>query len=182
MKGDILVAYEVPSHDRVRITLNFTPKYDMIRYGFRVPVSRDDILCTWYGRGPGESYYDRKGATKIGLYSAGADKIFHSYARPAENSSHTDTDSMKLQSSDGSSIVVRRLSGDKKFDFTILPFTPEQMNESLHDELLMQNEFCELLIDFCSKEIERTDTNSTNLPLKKNVTYKETFEIVVNRI
>ncbi len=180
MKGDILVAYEVPSQNHIRVTLNFTPKYDMIRYGFRVPVSRDDILCTWYGRGPGESYYDRKNATKIGLFSAGADKIFHSYARPAENSSHTDTDTLKLQSADGSSVVIKRVSGDKKFDFTILPFTPEQMNESLHDEILMQNESCELLIDFCSKEIERTDTNTTSLPLKKNVTYKETFEIIIN--
>ncbi|MBR1796927.1 MAG: hypothetical protein IJ757_02800 [Clostridiales bacterium] len=180
MKGDILVAYEVPSPDVVRATLSFTPKYDMVRYGFRVPVARDDILCTWYGRGPGESYYDRKNATRIGEFSAGVDKIFHSYARPAENSSHTDTDAMRLQISQGSSVVVTRVSGDKKFDFTVLPFTPEQMNESLHDELLMQNDFCELMIDFCSKEIERTDSNTTNLPLKKNVPYKETFEIRIN--
>jgi hypothetical protein len=179
-KGDILVAYEVPSSDLIRVTLNFTPKYDMVRYGFRVPVTKDDMLCTWYGRGPGESYYDRKNATRIGEFSVGADKIFHSYARPAENSSHTDTDAMRLESTQGSSFVVRRVSGNKKFEFTILPYTPEQMNESLHDELLMQNDFCELLIDFCSKEIERTDSNTTNLPLKKNVTYKETFEIKIN--
>lgn len=179
-KGDILVAYEVPSPDKVLVTLRFTPKYDMIRYGFRVPVSRDDMICTWYGRGPGESYYDRKNATRVGEYSVSADKIFHSYARPAENSSHTDTDAMRLESSQGSSFVVRRVTGEKKFDFTILPFTPEQMNESLHDELLMQNDFCELMIDFCSKEIERTDSNTTTLPLKKNVTYKETFEIKIN--
>ena len=87
---------------------------------------------------------------------------------------------MRLESSQGSSFVVRRVTGEKKFDFTILPFTPEQMNESLHDELLMQNDFCELMIDFCSKEIERTDSNTTTLPLKKNVTYKETFEIKIN--
>ena len=179
-KGDILVAYEVPDPDTILMTLNFTPKYDLVRYGFRVPVSRDDMVCTWYGRGPGESYYDRKNATRVGQFSAGADKIFHSYARPAENSSHTDTDAMRIESSQGSSFVVRRVSGDKKFDFTILPFTPEQMNESLHDELLRQNDFCELMIDFCSKEIERTDSNTTNLPLKKNVTYKETFEIKIN--
>ena len=180
MKGDILVEYQVPSPDRILATLNFTPKYDMVRYGFRVPVSKDDMLCTWYGRGPGESYYDRKNATRIGQFSAGADKIFHSYARPSENSSHTQTDAMRLESSQGSSFVVRRVTGDRKFDFTILPFTPEQMNESLHDELLRKNDFCLLCIDFCSKEIERTDTNTTNLPLKKNVTYKETFEIKIN--
>ena len=179
-KDYIYVAYEVPSSNTILVTLSFTPKYDLVRYGFRVPVSRDDMVCTWYGRGPGESYYDRKNATRIGQFSAGADKIFHAYARPAENSCHTDTDAVRLESAQGSSFVVRRVSSDKKFDFTIMPFTPEQMNESLHDELLMKNDFCELLIDFCSKEIERTDTNTTNLPLKKNVPYKETFEIKIN--
>ena len=51
------------------------------------------------------------------------------------------------------------------------------MNSSLHEELLMNNDFCELLLDFCSKEIERTATNESALPLKKNVEYIDTFEI-----
>ena len=182
MKGEILVSYEIPLSGIVRVSLNFTPKYDMIRYGFRVPVIRDDILCSWYGRGPGESYYDRKNASKIGVFQAGADRIFHSYARPAENSSHTDTQAVRLEAPDRSCIEIRRVSGSPFFDFTILPFTPEQMNDSLHDELLMKNDFCELMIDFCSKEIERTDANTTNLPLKKNVTYNETFEIRIKSV
>ncbi len=179
VKGEILVMYEIPSSDKIRVTLSFTPRYDMVRYGFRVKVNKEDTLCTWYGRGPGESYYDRKNSTRIGLFSAGADKIYHPYARPAENSSHADTDTMKLTNAANSSLQVRRVSGDRKFEFTILPFTPEQMNESLHEELLMQNDFCELMLDFCTKEIERTDSNTTNLPLKKNVPYKETFEITI---
>ena len=183
MKGEIIVAYEVPASDTLRITLTFTPKYDMVRYGLRVPINKDSILCTWYGRGPGESYYDRKNATRLGVYSAGVDKIYHAYARPAENSSHTDTEAMQLVSSKGDLIRFTRpgkLNEDMegpKFEFTVLPFTPEQMNESLHEELLMQNDFCELFLDFCSKEIERTSTNATSLPLKKNVSYKETMEI-----
>ena len=183
MKGEILVAYEVPASDVLNITLSFTPKYDMVRYGFRVPVNKDKILCTWYGRGPGESYYDRKNATRLGVYAAGVDKIYHPYARPSENSSHCDTEAMQLSSADGDLIRFKR-AGEldsnneaPKFEFTVLPFTPEQMNESLHEELLMQNDFCELFLDFCTKEIERTSTNSTSLPLKKNVAYKETFKV-----
>ena len=90
---------------------------------------------------------------------------------------------MQLSSADGDLIRFKR-AGEldsnneaPKFEFTVLPFTPEQMNESLHEELLMQNDFCELFLDFCTKEIERTSTNSTSLPLKKNVAYKETFKV-----
>ncbi|MBR6880449.1 MAG: hypothetical protein IKN14_05150 [Clostridiales bacterium] len=175
MKGDILIAYEIPSSNMMKITMSFTPKYDLVRYGFRVPVEKDGMLCSWYGRGPGESYYDRKDSARIGYFAAGADKIYHPYARPAENSSHTDTAAMQL-SFDKKTLKVTRTEG-KKFDFTILPFTPEQMNDYLHEEQLMQNDTCELFVDFCSKEIERTSTNNTGLPLRKNVDYKDSFVI-----
>ncbi|MBO4637421.1 MAG: hypothetical protein J5685_09785 [Clostridiales bacterium] len=179
VKGEILVAYEIPSSDVLRVTLAFTPRYDLVRFGIRVPVDREDVLCRWYGRGPGESYYDRKNATRFGDFAAGVDKIYHPYARPSENSSHADTAAMQLSSGTGIMRVVR--SGGKRFDFTVLPFTPEQMNEYLHEEQLMTNDFCELFLDFCTKEIERTATNSSNQPLKKNVLYRDTFEIRLMR-
>ena len=177
MHGEVIVFYEVPKADTVRITLEFKPKYDMVRYGIRFPIVKDDCVCSWYGRGPGESYVDRKNAARLGVYSAGAGKIYHPYARPAENSSHTDTQVVKLTNGDGDSIEIRRIGYNPKFDFTVLPYTPEQMNEFLHEEQLMNNDFCEFFCDFASKEIERTKDNITSQPVKKDVKYKETFEI-----
>ena len=177
MHGEVIVFYEVPRADTVRITLEFKPKYDMVRYGIRFPIVKDDCVCSWYGRGPGESYVDRKNAARLGVYSAGAGKIYHPYARPAENSSHTDTQVVKLTNGDGDSIEIRRIGYNPKFDFTVLPYTPEQMNEFLHEEQLMNNDFCEFFCDFASKEIERTKDNITSQPVKKDVKYKETFEI-----
>ena len=177
MHGEVILFYEVPRADTVRVTLEFKPKYDMVRYGIRFPIVRDDCVCSWYGRGPGESYVDRKNAARLGVYSAGAGKIYHPYARPAENSSHTDTQVVKLTNGDGDSIEIRRIGYNPKFDFTVLPYTPEQMNEFLHEEQLMNNDFCEFFCDFASKEIERTRDNITSQPVKKDVKYKETFEI-----
>ncbi|MBO4578832.1 MAG: hypothetical protein J5715_01635 [Clostridiales bacterium] len=177
MKGDVVMFYEIPSEDTLRITMDFTPRYDMIRYGVRVPIVKKDTLCTWYGRGPGESYVDRKNAARLGVYAAGADKIYHPYARPAENSSHTDTQVVKIENSEGSKLMIRRSGPNARFDFTVLPYTPEQMNEYLHEEQLMMNDSGELFLDFCSKEIERTVNNRSSQPLKKNVNYRETFEI-----
>ena len=181
MKGDVVIFYEIESADSMLVTLCFTPKYDMVRYGLRVPIVKEDMLCKWYGRGPGESYYDRKNASRIGLFAAGADKIYHPYARPAENSSHTDTHTLELLNQYGNGLKITRKSSNGKFDFTVLPFTPEQMNAFLHEEQLMQNQSCELFLDFCTKEIERTKINVSSQPLKKNVGYKETFEIKLVR-
>ena len=177
MHGEVILFYEVPQADTLRVTLEFKPKYDMVRYGIRFPIVRNDCVCSWYGRGPGESYVDRKNAARLGVYSAGVGKIYHPYARPAENSSHTDTQIVKITNGDGDAIEIRRIGNNPKFDFTVLPYTPEQMNEFLHEEQLMHNDFCEFFCDFASKEIERTQDNITSQPVKKDVKYRETFEL-----
>ena len=181
MNGEVLMFYEVPSSDKLRVTLQFTPKYDMVRYGIRFPIVAEGIKCSWYGRGPGESYADRKNATRIGVFSADTDKIYHPYARPAENSSHTDTRVVRLTNEIGDSITITRVTSTPKFDFTVLPYTPEQMNEYLHEEQLMNNDYCEFFCDFGMKEIERTADNVSMQPIKKGVNYCETFEFVLRK-
>ena len=179
MSGEVLMFYEVPSPDKLRVTLQFTPKYDMVRYGIRFPIVPEGAKCTWYGRGPGESYADRKNAARIGVFSAETGKIYHPYARPAENSSHTDTRVVRLTNEAGDSITIKRLTSTPKFDFTVLPYTPEQMNEYLHEEQLMHNDYCEFFCDFGMKEIERTADNVSMQPIKKGVNYRETFEFTL---
>nr|HPG65041.1 hypothetical protein [Saccharofermentans sp.] len=93
----------------------------------------------------------------------------------------TDTHTLELLNQYGNGLKITRKSSNGKFDFTVLPFTPEQMNAFLHEEQLMQNQSCELFLDFCTKEIERTKINVSSQPLKKNVGYKETFEIKLVR-
>jgi hypothetical protein len=181
MNGEVLMFYEVPSSDKLRVTLQFTPKYDMVRYGIRFPIVAEGIKCSWYGRGPGESYADRKNATRIGVFSADTDKIYHPYARPAENSSHTDTRVVRLTNEMGDSLTITRVTSTPKFDFTVLPYTPEQMNEYLHEEQLMNNDYCEFFCDFGMKEIERTADNVSMQPIKKGVNYCETFEFVLRK-
>lgn len=180
MNGEVLMFYEIPSSDKLRVTLQFTPKYDMVRYGIRFPIVAEGAKCIWYGRGPGESYADRKNAARIGVFSADTGKIYHPYARPAENSSHTDTKIVRMTNEAGDSITIKRLTSTPKFDFTVLPYTPEQMNEYLHEEQLMNNDYCEFFCDFGMKEIERTADNVSMQPIKKGVKYCETFEFTLN--
>lgn len=179
MSGEVLMFYEVPAADKLRVTLQFTPKYDMVRYGIRFPIVASGLNCAWYGRGPGESYADRKNAARIGVFSADTGKIYHPYARPAENSSHTDTRIVKLSNELGDYITIKRVTGSPNFDFTVLPYTPEQMNEYLHEEQLMHNDYCEFFCDFAMKEIERTAENVSMQPIKKGINYRETFEFTL---
>ena len=38
MHGEVILFYEVPQADTIRVTLEFKPKYDMVRYGIRFPI------------------------------------------------------------------------------------------------------------------------------------------------
>jgi len=44
----------------------------------------------WYGRGPHETYWDRKTSGKIGIWKSLIDQDFHRYSRPQETGNKTD--------------------------------------------------------------------------------------------
>jgi beta-galactosidase len=49
-------------------------------------------VVTWYGRGPGESYVDKKLSQRLGEYSvASVDELWTNYEYPQEGSNRTDT-------------------------------------------------------------------------------------------
>lgn len=61
---------------------------------------------TWYGRGPGESYADRKLSSLIGTYESTVWEQFHPYVRAQETGNHTDVRWMKFTDGEGNGIMV----------------------------------------------------------------------------
>jgi beta-galactosidase len=45
---------------------------------------------TWYGRGPHESYRDRKRGARLGIFSGTVAELFHPYAEVQESGNRTD--------------------------------------------------------------------------------------------
>lgn len=59
------------------------PTLPRIGYTAKLPKSSDTI--TWYGKGPGSSYSDRKTGMKMGIYTATIDELFTNYIKPQAN-------------------------------------------------------------------------------------------------
>ena len=55
---------------------------------------------SWYGRGPHETYWDRKTSGKIGIYKGWIKDQFHRYPRPQETGNKTDLRWFRVQSHD----------------------------------------------------------------------------------
>ncbi len=82
--GDVLIATRVTPPAR-----NNLPPWPKLGYRLVLP-GRFKNVC-WYGRGPGESYCDRKQSQPVGRYSGSVREQFVPYVFPQENGNKTDT-------------------------------------------------------------------------------------------
>lgn len=64
------------------------PPLPRVGMALTLPPQFDDF--TWYGRGPHESYADRKAGAKIGIYSGSVEEQHVPYIYPQENGNKTD--------------------------------------------------------------------------------------------
>ena len=60
------------------------------RFGMQMSIPEEFDTMTWYGRGPHESYWDRKTSAAVGVYSGPVADQIHQYVRPQENGNKTD--------------------------------------------------------------------------------------------
>lgn len=86
------------------------------RLGYEFAI--DDKLgnyVKWFGRGPGESYSDKKESQKLGLFRLPFEKLDYSYEYPQENGNHEDTEWFILENNNEAGVCVT-MDG-KKFGF-----------------------------------------------------------------
>jgi beta-galactosidase len=90
-----------------------------------LPASFNQVQ--WYGRGPFESYEDRKEAAFTGMYSTQVKDQHFPYVMPQENGNKTDVRWLRVTSADGSAIYI---SGQSLINFNIQDYSCEALNRS----------------------------------------------------
>ncbi|WYZ41996.1 hypothetical protein EsH8_V_000891 [Colletotrichum jinshuiense] len=81
------------------------------RIGFTMGVANHLDHVEWFGRGPGESYKDKKLSQNFGNWSASIDKMFVDYEFPQEGSNRTDVRWVRLSSRDHANGSIRAKFG-----------------------------------------------------------------------
>lgn len=127
---DYLINYEIYADGTVTVNLNFEPQTDDLpklpKIGFqtKLPVTYQNM--SWYGRGPHETYADRKTSGKMGIYKGRVWDQYHPYMRPQENGNKTDLRWVELvdNSNDGLRIEssIPFSGGAWQFEQEILEF------------------------------------------------------------
>lgn len=65
--------------------------------------------ATWFGRGPGESYADKKSSQKMGIYRAGTAQLHTPYEVPQENGNRLDTRWLRMADGRGWGLKAIRI-------------------------------------------------------------------------
>ena len=95
IENDLVLLKETfPEIPRIGLNLQLTDDYDQI---------------SWYGRGPHESYWDRKTGAKIHRYTGTVAEQYWAYIRPQENGNKEDTRWVSLTNKKGDGLVIRGL-------------------------------------------------------------------------
>ncbi len=95
--------------------LNFKdPNLQLPRIGMQTRVSGDLSGVEWYGRGPHESYSDRKTSARLGSYEMPVNELYFPYIRPQENGYRTDTRWVSFLREDGTGL---RIEGENPICF-----------------------------------------------------------------
>lgn len=100
--------------------------------GNTIVMSPDLKNINWYGRGPSDSYPDRKAATSIGMWNSTVTQQYTHYARPQDSGNHEDTAILRITDSKGKGWQITSLQ-DATFSFAALPYSATQLANVKHD-------------------------------------------------
>ena len=111
------------------------------RFGVEFLMPEGNECLSYYGRGPVESYRDKRHASAQGVYTTTVSRHFEPYVRPQENMAHTDTGFAAVTDMGGMGLMA--VTTGQPFSFNCAHFTPKQLTETPHDyELVPMAETC----------------------------------------
>jgi beta-galactosidase len=99
------------------------------RVGLTMTLPESFTHLTWYGRGPHESYADRKESAAFGVYTSTVADQFIPYLKPQEHGNHTETRWLRLTDEKGAGLLV---VADKLMDFSAHHYTAQDLTAATH--------------------------------------------------
>jgi len=128
---------------------SFEPGSDQLpelpRFGMQMAIPAEFDTMTWYGRGPHESYWDRKTSADVAVYSGPVEQQITHYVWPQENGNKTDVRWMTLTNEDGVGVMA---IGMPLIYASAWPYTIEDLEKAKHINELPQRNTITVNLDY----------------------------------
>jgi beta-galactosidase len=146
--ADYAVSYAIGPGGPVGVTASYVPGTGRIpllpRFGMKMAVPRRFDCVAWYGRGPQETYWDRKTGGEIAIHSAKVDELVFPYARPQDTGNRTDVRWITL--TDEESVGIK-IIGAEPLSASVWPYTMADIEAAAHPYDLSPRENNTVFID-----------------------------------
>jgi beta-galactosidase len=103
---------------------------ELVRFGMQLGIPRSMNRVAWFGRGPHESYWDRKTGAAVGLFRNTVSGLHYNYGRPQENGNRSDVRWVSFTDERGNGLLA---SGEPLIDFSAWHYTQEQLERAKHN-------------------------------------------------
>ena len=122
--------YHVFGNGDIIVDCRFSPETlrrlpNLPRLGMQMVLKGEFENLWWRGRGPHETYWDRKSGAILGHWKGTVWEQYHPYIRPQENGNKTDVRWLSLTNAEGHGLLV---VGDPVLDFSAHHFLPEDFD------------------------------------------------------
>jgi len=133
--GSLLTTtYTVYGNGLVYVSQTFTPGDgelpELPRFGMSMRLPQQFDQMTWFGRGPQESYADRKTGAAVDLWSGPVSEQYHPYVRPQETGNKTDVRWVALTDASGVGLMA---IGDPLLNVSAWPFEQSDFDFELKE-------------------------------------------------
>ncbi len=118
---------------------------DLPRFGMQCEIPGRLDRMRWYGRGPHESYWDRKTGAAFGAYESAVEDQIHVYVRPQENGNKTDVSWCAFTDANGFGLLA---VGLPLLSVSAWPFTMEDLEKADHINELPRRGTITVNLDF----------------------------------
>lgn len=149
--GSLRLSYDVWGDGSVEARLHMKPRQQeemplLPRFGVQLAVPQDLDQVKWYGRGPHETYWDRKTGGEIGIHEKSADEMPYDYARSQDNGNRSDTRWFTLTGDSGKGLKFEAVG--EPMSFSVLPYTLRDLFQAAHPFELPRRDFNTVFIDY----------------------------------
>jgi len=109
---------------------------------FKLDESLNQVA--WYGRGPHESYLDRKAGAEVGLFRKTVEELHHPYITPQENGNRSDARWATFVGKDGRGL---KITGAPLMDFSAWNYSQRDLAGAKHGHELPDRDFIAVNVD-----------------------------------
>ena len=144
--SEIVMSYTIYGSGDILVNYSFEPGKDLPdipRIGLQLGINASMKSMEWYGRGPMESYWDRKTGVPFGVYEQDVNQDYQMYIKPQESGNKSDVRWTILKNDVAGFLIMTQ----NEINISAWPYSMEQIENARHTVDLVPEESITLNID-----------------------------------